>query len=310
MKTTINSAVITGGTGMLALALERLLASRGVAVTLIVRPDSPRRSQMDVSAGTAVVPCGLASLSSLAAEQLGRSDVFYHFGWAGTLGPTRDDTVLQSGNIRYTLDAVEMAARLGCGVFIGAGSQAEYGRTDNVLTSSTQANPETGYGIAKLAAGDLSRIACRQRGIRHVWARILSTYGPGDNAQTMMMSCVRSLLRSERMSFTKGDQRWDYLYCGDAARAFYLMGLHGRDGAVYPLASGQPRPLREYILAARDAVNPAMEVGLGELPYPPGQVMHLEADISELVRDTGFQPAIQFEEGVRLTASWQKEKQL
>jgi len=124
------------------------------------------------------------------------------------------------------------------------------------------------------------------------------------------MSCIRSLVRGERMSFTKGEQRWDYLYCDDAARAFYLMGLHGRDGAVYPLASGQPRTLAQYIHTARDVVNPAMEVGLGGLPYPPGQVMHLEADISELTRDTGFIPNMGFEEGVRLTANWLKERNL
>lgn len=227
--------------------------------------------------GTTVIPCDLGNLRSLSTEQCGCCDAFYHFGWAGiwesAQRPARDDPALQGRNIGYTLDAVELAARLGCGVFVGAGSHAECGRTDSTLTPLTPTDPESNYGIAKLAASRLSRIACRQRGIRHVWARILSTYGPGDHAQAMMMSCIRSLLRGEHMSFTKGEQRWDYL----------------------------------YILAARDVINPAIEVGLGELPYPSSQVMHLEADISALVRDTGFEPTVPFEEGVRLTANWLKE---
>ncbi|MCL2301214.1 MAG: NAD-dependent epimerase/dehydratase family protein [Firmicutes bacterium] len=304
---TINSAIITGGTGMLAMALERLLAGKGIAVTLLVRPGSPRLGQLDVSPGTKVVECDLKDLHALEA---GSHDAFYHFGWDGTFGPARDNAALQCGNIRHTLDAVELAARLGCGVFVGAGSQAEYGRADGVLTASTPCNPETGYGIAKLAAGRLSRIACGQLGVRHVWARVLSAYGPGDNTQTMMMSCVRSLMKGERMAFTKGEQRWDYLYCDDAAMGFYLMGLRGRDGAVYPLASGKPRSLAEYIFAARDVVNPAMEVGLGELAYPPGQVMRLEADTSALVHDTGFASSVPFERGVSLTANWLKEHNL
>ncbi|MDR2686189.1 MAG: NAD(P)-dependent oxidoreductase [Oscillospiraceae bacterium] len=306
--TAAGSAIVTGGTGMLALALERFLAGEGAAVILVVRPGSPRLSQMDVSPGTRVVECDLGNLLSLNQERLGRCGAFYHFGWEGTFGPARDDAVLQCGNIRHTLDAAALAARLGCGVFVGAGSQAEYGRPGGVLTPSAPARPETCYGIAKLAAGALSRAACRQLGVRHVWARVLSAYGPGDNAQAMMMSCIRSLLRGERMSFTAGEQRWDYLYCGDAARAFHLMGAHGRDGAVYPLASGRPRTLGQYILAARDALDPAVEVGLGELPYPPGQVMALEADIAALTRDTGFTPAVPFEEGVRLTANWLRTK--
>jgi len=301
---TINSAVITGGTSMLALALERVLAEQGAAVTLIVRPGSSRLGQIEVSPVTRVVQCDLADLPSLTAAQLGPCDAFYHFGWEGTFGSARNNPAMQCGNIQSTLAAAELAARLGCGVFVGAGSQAEYGRTNAVLTGETPAKPETCYGIAKLAAGGLSRAACGQNGVRHVWARILSTYGPGDNPQYMMMNCIRALVRGERMAFTPGEQRWDYLYCGDAARAFHLMGLHGRDGAVYPLASGQPRTLAQYILAARDVINPAMEIGLGELPYPPGQVMSLEADIGALARDTGFAPAVSFEQGVRLTADW------
>ena len=305
---TIRSAAITGGTGMLAQALEQRLAEDGVAVTLIVNPASGRLGQMETSPATKIVPCGLEDLASLPAEQMGRCDAFYHFGWAGTFGPARDDAPLQSSNIRHTLEAVALAARLGCGVFVGAGSHAEYGRVDGLLTAATPTKPETAYGIAKLAAGQLSRIACQQRGLRHVWARVLSVYGPGDNPQTMMMSWINALLRGERMAFTAGEQRWDYLYCDDAAQAFYQMSKHGRDGAVYPLAGGQPRSLRQYILAARDTLNLAMEVGLGELPYPPGQVMHLEADVSQLTRDTGFAPAVSFEEGVRRTANWLENK--
>ena len=300
----IHSAVITGGTGMLALALERLLAGRGISVTMLVRPNSARLGQMRVSPGTRVVECDLRDLHTLTSEQLAPCDAFYHFGWDGAWGPARGDAALQCGNIHATLAAAALAGRLGCGVFVGAGSQAEYGRADGPLTSSTPTNPETCYGMAKLAAGQLSRIVCGQLGIRHVWARVLSTYGPGDNERAMMMACVRAFCAGERMSFTAGEQRWDYLYCGDAARAFALMGERGRGGAVYPLASGQPRTLAQYILAARDTINPVADVGLGEVPYPSGQVMHLEADIGDLTRDTGFIPEISFEEGVRLTAQW------
>ena len=300
----MTGAIITGGTGMLAMALERLLASEGVAVTLLVRPNSPRLEQLCPSPSTKIVPCALAEFHTLQAGYLSPCDALFHFGWAGTFGPGRDNTTLQSDNIRHTLDAADLAARLGCGVFVGAGSQAEYGPADGVLTETTPCRPESGYGIAKLAAGGLSRTACKQHGVRHIWARLLSAYGPGDNPGTMMMSCIRSLLSNERMSFTAGEQCWDYLYSGDAARALYLLALHGRDGTVYPLASGQPRFLRDYILAARDVLRPGMALGLGELPYPAGQPMRLEADISALLRDTGFRPAVSFEEGVKLTAEW------
>ena len=59
-------------------------------------------------------------------------------------------------------------------------------------------------------------------------------------------------------------------------------------------------------MATRDAVDPSIELGIGELDYYPNQVMHLEADISNLTEDTGFVPQYSFEEGIRETVEWVK----
>lgn len=60
----------------------------------------------------------------------------------GTIGEKRNDLYMQNLNIKYTLDAVELARRLGCNTFIGAGSQAEYGRVDGIISPNTPTNPE------------------------------------------------------------------------------------------------------------------------------------------------------------------------
>lgn len=51
------------------------------------------------------------------------------------------------------------------------------------------------------------------------------------------------------------------------------MACHGRSGAVYPVGSGTARPLREYIETLRDAIDLALPLGLGKIPYGPQQVM-------------------------------------
>lgn len=68
------------------------------------------------------------------------------------------------------------------------------------------------------------------------------------------------------------------------------------------------RPLREYILAIRDAVDPKASIGLGEVPYPEGQVMYLQADIETLTKDTGFVPEVSFEEGIQRTVQWCRKR--
>ena len=217
---------------------------------------------------------------------------------------------LQNKNISYTLDAVKLAKRLGCQVFVGAGSQAEYGRVPEgqKLSAKTPAFPENGYGIAKLAAGQMSRIFCEEVGMRHIWIRILSVYGAWDTEKTMVMSAIDTLLNGGRPVFSPGEQLWDYLYAKDAARALYLAAKSGKSGSIYPLGSGQVRPLKDYIESIRKAANPSGELGIGELPYAQNQVMYLCADIEELTKDTGFVPEYTFEEGICETVAWRMER--
>ena len=99
------------------------------------------------------------------------------------------------------------------------------------------------------------------------------------------------------------------LYSLDAGNAFYLLGDRGVSGRTYVLGNGSSRSLRNYIDTICEACadiqsTPIIKPGYGEIPYSEKQVMHLEADISELTRDTGFKPAFGFNEGIRETIEW------
>ena len=233
--------------------------------------------------------------------------VFYHLGWSGTFGEMRNDRELQQRNVRYALDAVELAGRLGCSHFVGVGSQAEYGRVDGVLTPDTAAVPENEYGRAKLEAGRKSRKLCEQLGMGHTWLRVLSVYGPYDGKNTMIMSVIRGLLEGRRVPLTKGEQLWNYLYSEDAARALYLVGVSGAEG-VHCLAGSSACRLSEYIrkLCQAAGADEAL-LGFGEIPYGAGQVMYLTADIGSLTRAAGFVPQVSFEDGIKRTIHWVRE---
>ena len=205
---------------------------------------------------------------------------------------------LQNRNVAYALDAVEAAARMGCHTFVGAGSQAEYGRVGGKLTPDTPTHPETAYGIAKLCAGMMTRERAHQLGLRHVWVRVLSVYGPNDTEQSLIRATVNALRADVAPKLTRGEQLWDYLYSADAAAAFRLLGERGIEGKIYVLGGGKSRPLADYIRELRDVVAPEMPLTFGELPYAEKQVMHLEADISELKADTGWTPKYTFREGI------------
>lgn len=306
----IQTAVVTGPTGAIGIALCEKLLRENVTVYAVCRPGSSRIKDLPKAAALHVVECDAKELATLPQKMEGVSvDAFFHFAWAHTIGQGRNDMPAQIENIQSTIDAVRAAKALGCQVFLGAGSQAEYGRVEGLLKSDTPAFPENGYGMAKLCAGQMSRVEAKALDIDHVWVRILSVYGPHDGPMTMISGTIRKLLAGERPALTAGIQRWDYLYAGDAADAFYLAACHGRNGAVYPLGSGQAVPLKDYIIQMRDAIDPALPLGLGEVPYGPLQVMHLQADISALQADTGFVPKTPFAEGIRRTMDWVKREQ-
>lgn len=300
LERNIATAVVTGPTGAIGTALCKDLAQQGIRVVAVCRPGSSRAAAVPNHPLIRVAYCDVSELSKLP-DMIGKADAFFHFAWAHTIGPGRNDMPAQIENIRYTIDAVRCAHALGCRVFVGAGSQAEYGRVEGVLTPDTPCNPENGYGIAKLCAGQMSRIEAQALGLDHVWARILSVYGPGDGPATMISSVIEKLIRGEKPALTAGIQQWDYLYSSDAAAAFRLMAQHGVSGRTYVLSGGKARALKEYIEMLRDAIDPSLPLGLGEIPYGPLQVMYLQGDISRLTQDTGFVPQMPFEDGIRET---------
>ena len=297
-------AVITGATGAVGMALISELTRNGNEVLVLCRPDSSRNSRIKAGGLVKVAECDLKDLKNYVPEKDESYDWFFHFGWAGTTGASRNDMFLQNKNVEYTLDAVKLAHRFGCSVFIGAGSQAEYGRVEGKLSDATPTNPEMGYGIAKLCAGRMSRIMCAGLGIKHVWARILSVYGPYDNEVSMVISTLKKIIRGEEPEFTPGEQIWDYMYSEDAARALAAIAKDGKDGGVYCIGSGQPAMLKEYIVKMRDAANPECSLGIGKRPYAENQVMYLCADITKLTEDTGFVPSFSFDEGIAKTIDW------
>ncbi len=298
-------AVITGPTGAIGTALIEKLLREDVEVLAVVHRGSKRVSRMPKHPKLRILEADQEEYADIVLPD-GKWDAFYHFAWGGTFGDARNDLNRQVDNIRYTLEAVRLAHRSGCGAFIGAGSQAEYGRYEGVLRADTPTMPENGYGMAKLCAGQMSRQLCARLGMRHIWTRILSVYGPGNGENTMISSAIRNILAGEPTHFTKGEQLWDYLYAGDAADIFFLLAEKGRDGGTYVVGSGRARPLREYIEDVAEALGAAGPLGIGDVPYAAGQVMHLEADVEPLREDLGYVPETAFREGILETIKFHR----
>lgn len=306
MKMRVN-AIITGATGFLGAALAGRILESGGKVAAIVRRNSPNRLRLADHPSLQVVEGDLSDVGSWRVPLSGfRGEVFYHLAWNGVGNSFRNDP-LQITNIEPSLATLRLAAELGCRRWIGAGSQGEYGPLNKRISEQEPLAPTTLYGAAKGATCLLSQALGRQLGVETVWARVFSTYGPGDNSGWMLVDVIRQLLAGQRPALTPGEQLWDYLYVDDAADALFAMGSADHLCGVYNLGSGQSRTIRSIAEIARDMIDPSLPLGFGEIPYRPDQVMHLEADIDKLVRETGWRPRIELESGVKNLLEWIKE---
>ncbi|MDX2017003.1 MAG: NAD(P)-dependent oxidoreductase [Planctomycetota bacterium] len=300
--------LVTGATGFIGSALARELVATGHEVAALVRPSSKRfwrlapvRDRLRLIEGDLASPPE-AEIRSFAPEGVA------HLAWAGVANRDRNDPA-QVRNIAQASALFSLVADAGCSVFVGLGSQAEYGPCSGAISPNAPTRPTTLYGTCKLAAGQiLAQLATHHpRAPRTAWLRLFSSYGPGDETYWMIPGLILQLLRREVPPLTLGEQRWDYIHVDDAARAIAAVLVAPRASGVFNLGSGSAPRLRETIETVRDMIDPSLALGFGQVPYRPDQVMHLEADISRLRDLAGWSPRTPLREGLRQTVEWYRD---
>lgn len=290
--------LVTGASGFLGSYVVREALARGHEVAALVRASSDHSRLEDCISRLHRVEGDFFSLNlvqdSLAAFA---PEAVLHLGWQGVAGKDRNDPA-QAENIVATTRLCMLLPMIGARIFVGAGSQAEYGPVNRLVDEACPTRPTTLYGIAKLAAGMMAEQTSIQHGVRCAWLRIFSTYGPGDSPHWMIPSLIVALKRKEVPKLTACEQRWDFLHAEDAARAFLAVAETNSARGIFNLGSGQAPPLYETVTTLRDAISPTARLDIGAIPYRPDQVMHLQADIGRLIKMTGWRPMKDLREGL------------
>lgn len=296
---------VTGANGFVgAYVLARLLED-GHEVSALVRQTSDLSRIRHLSSRLDFVTGDLADPPSYKEGLVAAApEVVIHLAWSGVTGSRRNDDDQVLGNVRASLDLFQIVRDAGCGVWVGLGSQADYGAHETILTEATPTTPDTAYGVAKLSVGLLTGKLAELAGMRHVWLRLLSTYGPMDDERHMITMVIRRLLRGERPQLTFGEQLWDYLYVEDAADAICRVAVDPRVCGIYNLCSGEGHTVRSVVERIGDLIDPALPLGFGEVAYRPDQVMHLLGSADKLRAATGWEPRISLDEGLRRTVDW------
>lgn len=296
---------ITGATSMVGEAVIEAAISRGDQVLAIVRHNSKKLDRLPDSNLIQICEADLDQLATVPTQNIAY-DVFFHFGWGNTARKLRDNPKLQEANVKYTLDAVDLAYHLGCSKFVLAGSQAEYGLKNEVINEETRPEPVVAYGMAKLSAEMLSRKLCEKYGMKHIGLRIFSVYGPYDSDNILVSYAVDSFLKGEKAEFSAANNIWNFLYSSDAGEMIYRLGLPKVESGVYCVAGRHSVPLKNYInIIISQFPNPEYEFAEENVSKPS---VNLKVDVSKILETTDYYPKISFEDGIRKVIEYRNSR--
>ena len=297
-------AIVVGGAGFVGNALVRELLDHDVEVYVVVRPGFVRDGSRLDGLNVNIVECDIKTVENLLTLIKERGfDAYYQFAWDGLFHEPLVDYTTQIMNIKWAMDAIATASKLGCKKFIGAGSIAQY-ELNTLEGQISQGDKHKVYKTAKLACEYMGRGVASNYGIEFYWPIITNIFGEGETSPRLINSMIRNLLEGKKQSLSEGNQIYDFIHISDAANAFYLIGEKGKEFSRYVIGSGGARPLKEFLTILRDVVAPEARLGFGEFAFNGIYLPKEDYSIEELVRDTGFCAKMSFEEGIRRTADW------
>lgn len=292
--------VVTGATSFIGLTTVKQLLEAGHQVFAVVRPASSNMKSLEEMVEgekkklLTVCRVDLSDIRSLTGFS---ADAWIHMGWDGSGSENRTKRDMQQANVAYCMDAVETATLLGCRRFLFTGSQAEYGVWHQTVAEDTPCRPVSEYGKAKAEVGEKAKTLCEARNMDFIHARIYSVYGTGDHPWSLIASCLRTWKDAGHMKLGACTQNWNFLYIEDAAAAIAALLVEGKPG-IYNIGSNDTRMLKNFVEEMYTLCGSRGSFAYSERPENAEGLTDLMPDISKILRDTSWKPAVSFAEGI------------
>ena len=267
------SALVTGATGGLGLALTRELLDAGYVVRATGR--SARAIDRLRGMGAEVVA---GDLFDLGPDAVCRNvdAVFHAAALSSPWGPEAD---FQRANVDMTRDLLAAAGQAGVGSFVFVSSPSVYARwadqTDLTEDTPWPARPLNPYARTK---GEAERLvlAADAPGFRTVAIRPRAIIGPDD--AVLLPRILRLVRRGRFPLFRDGRALVELTEVRDAARALRLADVHreAAGGQAINITGGAPLPVRDLVLRLAQALE--VEVRTVSIPLALGQALSVGAD--------------------------------
>jgi UDP-glucose 4-epimerase len=213
-------------------------------------------------------------------------------------------------NVIGLLNVLTNCTRVGVKKIVFASSGATYGTPTRLpIDEDTTQRPESPYGITKMVAEHYLRYWNEAQGLNYTALRYGNVYGPRQDpngeAGVIAIFTKRFLTRQPVRIDWDGEQRKDYVYVKDVARA-NVIALSRGDNDVFCIGSGKPTSVNEIYQALANLTGYEPEIVTA--PKRPGDIYLAYFNNSKAERLLGWKPSVNFEEGVQATVDFFKQQ--
>jgi dTDP-glucose 4,6-dehydratase len=181
-----------------------------------------------------------------------------------------------------------------------------------ILHERSPINPKSVYATSKVAADFLTMNYHDAYGLPGVVTRMFNNYGPRQNPRYVTGTIITQALVRPTIELGQLEPLRDFCFCTDGVRGHLTVAAHGVPGDVYVYGQGENVSMADWaemiIRIGQEAGHwPAgREIVTTPSRYRPGasEVMALRVGYEKLRGETGWEPKVSWEEGVRRTIEW------
>ena len=179
-----------------------------------------------------------------------------------------------------------------------ASSSSVYGNQNGKMNEvKTKTVPVSPYGVSKLAAEQLAKVYVENFNLPITMLRYFTVYGPKQRPDMAFMRfIIKSILKQPITIYGNGNQKRDFTYIDDVVDATISSVDVVNPGEIINIGGGVVISINRIISALKKISG--LESNILYKPFPEGDVLRTDADITKAKKLVKFKPKISLNEGL------------